>query len=128
MQAAKAAKLAGEIQGYRNAIHMFSRRSKRRPLGTFTITAYDPVESCKPFDDGMTSKALPVGMGVAAVDPGVIPCGSVLYLLKHQRYFFACDTGAAMRRGSGRNIDLLMPTVREAREFGRRNLEVEPID
>ena len=128
MQATKAARFAGEIQGYRNAIYTFSRRSKRRPLGTFTITAYDPVESCKPFDDGMTSKALPVGMGVAAVDPGVIPYGSVLYLPEYQRYFFACDTGAAMLRGSGRNIDLLMPTVKEAREFGRRNLEVELID
>jgi hypothetical protein len=53
---------AGEIQGYRTALLTFSKRGKRRQLGTFTATAYDPVESCKPFDDGLTSKAIPVGM------------------------------------------------------------------
>jgi len=67
-------------------------------------------------------------MGVVAVDPDVIPYGSVLYLPELKRYFFASDTGAAMRRGNGRNIDLLVPTVREALEFGRRNVEVELID
>lgn len=127
-QASKAARFEGEIQGYRNVIYTFSRKSRRKSLGTFTVTAYDPIESCKPFDDGLTSKALPVGMGVAAVDPGVIPYGSVLYLPEFGRYFFACDTGAAMKKRDGRNIDLLMPTVGEAREFGKKHLKVELID
>ena len=127
-QAAKAASFEGEIKGYQNVIASFSRKGRRKPLGTFNVTAYDPVESCKPFDDGVTSKAIPAGMGVAAVDPGVIPYGSVLYLPEVERYFFACDTGAAMRRGNGRNIDILMPTVEEALEFGRRQLQVELIE
>ena len=127
-QTAKAARFEGEIQGYRNVISTFSKKGRRKPLGTFTVTAYDPVESCKPFDDGVTSKAIPAGMGIAAVDPGVIPYGSVLYLPEYEKYLFACDTGSAMKKGDGRNIDLLMPTVGEAREFGRRRLKVELID
>lgn len=118
----------GEIKGYRNVISAFSKRGRRKRLGAFTVTAYDPVESCKPFDDGITSVSLPVGMGVAAVDPGVIPYGSVLYLPEVEKYFFACDTGAAMKREDGRNIDLLMPTVEEALEFGVKSLQVELID
>jgi 3D (Asp-Asp-Asp) domain-containing protein len=118
----------GEIEGYRNVISAFSKKGRRKRLGAFKVTAYDPVESCKPFDDGITSVALPVGMGVAAVDPGIIPYGSVLYLPEVEKYFFACDTGAAMRREDGRNIDLLMPTVEEALEFGVKRLQVELID
>ncbi len=118
----------GEIKGYRNVISAFSKKGRRKPLGAFKVTAYDPVESCKPFDDGITSVALPAGMGVAAVDPGVIPYGSVLYIPEVEKYFFACDTGAAMRREDGKNIDLLMPTVEEAREFGVKSLQVELID
>ena len=62
------------------------------------------------------------------MDPDVIPYGSVLYLPEIERYFFACDTGTAMKQGDGRNIYLLVPTVKEAREFGRRRLRVELID
>ncbi len=55
-------------------------------------------------------------MGIAAVDPGVIPYGSILYLPEFKRYFFASDTGSAMKKGNGRNIDLLVSTVAEALE------------
>lgn len=127
-QAARATRLEGEIEGYRYIISTLSRKGKRRPLGVFTVTAYDPIESCKPFDDGFTSMAFPAGMGVAAVDPGVIPYGSVLYLPDLEKYFLACDTGSAMTKGDGRNIDILMPTVEEALEFGRKYLRVELVD
>ena len=127
-QAARVAQFEGEIQGYRNVIRAFTKKGRRKPLGTFTVTAYDPVVSCRPFDDGITSIAMPAGMGVGAVDPDVIPYGSVLYLPEIERYFFACDTGAAMKQRGGRNIDLLVPTVEEAMEFGRRRLKVELID
>lgn len=125
---ARVARLEGEIEAYQQNIEAFSRRGRRKPLGRFTVTAYDPVESCKPFDDGITAKSIPVGMGIAAVDPGVIPYGSVLYFPELSQYFFASDTGAAMKRGTGRNIDLLMPTVKQALAFGRRSLSVELID
>ncbi len=127
-QVARVTRVEGEIQGYRNVVRAFAKKGRRKSLGTFTVTAYDPVESCKPFDDGVTSMAIPAGMGVGAVDPGLIPYGSVLYLPEIERYFFACDTGVAMKKGNGRNIDILVRTVEEALEFGRRRLQVELID
>ena len=66
-----------------------------------------------------------MGMGIAAVDPKVVPYGSVLYIPELERYFFASDTGAAMKRGNGKNLDILMPTVEEALEFGKKRLKVE---
>jgi 3D (Asp-Asp-Asp) domain-containing protein len=126
--AAKAEHLENELKEHQDMIFSLSRKGKRKSLGTFTVTAYDPIESCKPFDDGITSQLIPAGMGVAAVDPRVIPYGAVLYLPEIDRYFFASDTGAAMKRGNGRNIDILMPTVQDALEFGRRRLQVELID
>jgi len=127
-QVAKASFLEGKIKVYRDAISALSKSGKRKPLGSFAVTAYDPVESCKPFDDGMTAKLIPAGLGIAAVDPRIIPYGSVLYLPELDRYFLACDTGAAMKRNGGKNIDLLMPTVEAARKFGRQHLEIELID
>ncbi len=120
--------LEREVRKSQSVIADLSKKSKRRSLGIFTVTAYDPIESCKPFDDGITSVGLPVGMGIAAVDPRVIPYGSVLYLPELGRYFFASDTGSAMKRGKGRNIDILMPTVREALRFGKKHLRVELIN
>ena len=120
--------LEKEMQKYQSAIANLSKKTKRKSLGLFDVTAYDPVESCKPFDDGITSVGLPAGMGIAAVDPKVIPYGSILYIPDLNKYFFACDTGSAMKRGNGKNIDILMPTVREALRFGRKSLRVELID
>ncbi len=126
--AAEAERLEKELKEHQDMIFSLSRKGKRKSLGSFTVTAYDPIESCKPFDDGVTSQLIPAGMGVAAVDPRVIPYGAVLYLPEIDRYFFASDTGAAMKRGNGRNIDILMPTVQDALEFGRQHLQVELID
>jgi 3D (Asp-Asp-Asp) domain-containing protein len=126
-ESSKMKSIEAEILEYRTATTNSSRK-KRRSLGIFNVTAYDPIESCKPFDDGITSVGLPVGMGVAAVDPKVVPYGSVLYIPELERYFFASDTGAAMKRGNGRNLDILMPTVKEALIFGRKHLKVELVD
>ncbi len=127
-QSSRAARYEAKMQEYQDLVSRLSRKSQRKSLGIFTVTAYDPIESCKPFDDRFTSKGLPAGMGVAAVNPSVIPYGSVLYIPSLGRYFFACDTGTAMRRGDGKNIDILMPTVEEALAFGRKRLKVEIVD
>jgi 3D (Asp-Asp-Asp) domain-containing protein len=127
-QTARVSFLEGQVKVYRDAITALSKKSKKKSLGFFTATAYDPIGSCKPFDDGMTAELIPAGMGVAAVDPGVIPYGSILYLPDLNRYFLACDTGTAMKRNGGRNIDLLMPKAKSARQFGIQQLEIELID
>lgn len=126
-QLAETKHLVSRLEDYQNLLSVIAARGKRKPIGTFTVTAYDPIESCKPFDDGITSTGIPAGMGVAAVDPGVIPYGSVLYIPDLGKYFLASDTGRAMRRGNGRNLDILMPTVEEALQFGKQHLEVELI-
>jgi cytoskeletal protein CcmA (bactofilin family)/3D (Asp-Asp-Asp) domain-containing protein len=124
-QLAETKHLVSRLEDYRNLLSAIAVSGKRKPVGTFTVTAYDPIESCKPFDDGITSTGIPAGMGVAAVDPRVIPYGSVLYIPDLGRYFLASDTGRAMRRGDGRNVDILMPTVEEALQFGKQRLKVE---
>jgi cytoskeletal protein CcmA (bactofilin family)/3D (Asp-Asp-Asp) domain-containing protein len=126
-QLAETKHLVSRLEDYQNLLSVIAVRGKRKPIGTFTVTAYDPIESCKPFDDGITSTGIPAGMGVAAVDPSVIPYGSVLYIPDLGKYFLASDTGRAMRRGDGRNVDILMPTVEEALQFGKQRLEVELI-
>ena len=127
-QIAKVSVLKGELSAYRDVISAFSRKGKRKDLGYFMATAYDPGKSCKPYDDGLTAALLPAGVGVAAVDPGVIPYGSILYSPDINRYFLACDTGSAIKKNGGRNIDLLMPTEKQALNFGRRKLKFELID
>lgn len=126
--AIKVSFLEGELRIYRDAFSALSKSSKRMSLGLFNVTAYDPIDGCRPFDDNMTATLLPAGTGVAAVDPRVIPYGSVLYLPELNRYFFACDTGADVKKNGGRNIDLLLSSAEAAREFGRQTLEIELID
>jgi 3D (Asp-Asp-Asp) domain-containing protein len=128
IETARAALFESKAKEYKNTLYSLSKKGTRKPLGIFNVTAYDPVESCKPFDDGFTAKAIPAGMGVAAVDPKVIPYGSVIYIPEINRYFFASDTGTAIKSGDGRNIDLLMPTVDQALQFGRKRMQVELID
>jgi len=126
-QAAKAARFEGEIQGYQRVIGTFARKGRRKSLGTFTVTAYDPDESCIPYNDGFTSIGLPVGDGIFAVDPKKIAYGSFLHIPAINKYGIAGDTGAAMRR-SPNAIDVFIPMRKDAIVFGRQELEVELIE
>jgi len=91
------------------------------------VTAYDPDESCKPFNDGFTSIGLPVGDGIFAVNPKKIAYGSLLHIPEINKYGIAGDTGAAMRRNP-RSIDIFIPLRKDALKFGRRRLEVELVE
>ena len=55
-----------------------------------------------------------------AVDPGVIPLGSRVYIPGYG-VAIAADTGGAIR---GQKVDLCMETYGECMNFGRRNIEV----
>jgi len=125
--AARAAHLEGEIEGYQKVISAFAKRGRRKSLGTFEVTAYDPDESCKPFNDGFTSIGLPVGDGIFAVNPKKIAYGSLLHIPEINKYGIAGDTGAAMRRNP-RSIDIFIPLRKDALKFGRRRLEVELVE
>jgi cystine transport system substrate-binding protein len=65
---------------------------------------------------GTTSTGLPVGFGVAAVDPSVIPLGTHMYVPGYGEAV-AADTGGAV---VGDTIDLWFPSVAQAEQWGRR--------
>jgi 3D (Asp-Asp-Asp) domain-containing protein len=69
---------------------------------------------------GRTASGLPVGKGVVAVDPKVIPLGTRLYVPGYGKAI-AADVGSAIK---GRIIDLWMPSIAEARRWGRRSVVI----
>jgi 3D (Asp-Asp-Asp) domain-containing protein len=78
--------------------------------GTLTVTATGYSLG------GTTSTGLPVGWGVVAVDPAVIPLGTHLSIPGYGEGV-AADTGGAI---SGATIDLWFPTPAQALGWGRR--------
>jgi 3D (Asp-Asp-Asp) domain-containing protein len=69
---------------------------------------------------GRTSTGLPVGWGVVAVDPSVIPLGTHMTIPGYGEAV-AADTGGAV---SGSTIDLWFPSVAQANAWGRRVVTV----
>jgi 3D (Asp-Asp-Asp) domain-containing protein len=69
---------------------------------------------------GHTSTGLPVGPGVVAVDPAVIPLGTRLTIPGYGEGV-AADTGSAVR---GLTIDLWFPTLPQALAWGRRTVTI----
>ena len=65
---------------------------------------------------GTTSTGLPVGWGVAAVDPSVIPLGTHMTVPGYGDAV-AADTGGAV---TGDRIDLWFPSAAQAGAWGRR--------
>lgn len=81
-------------------------------------TAYSPDD---PGVDGITYSGLPAAPGVVAVDPDVIPLGSVVYVPDYG-YGVAADIGGAIR---GRRIDVYFSSRSEALRWGRRQLTIK---
>lgn len=69
---------------------------------------------------GNTASGLPVGKGVIAVDPLVIPLGTRVFVPGYGAAV-AADTGTAIK---GNIIDLWMPSTAEARAWGRRTVTI----
>jgi 3D (Asp-Asp-Asp) domain-containing protein len=67
---------------------------------------------------GHTASGLPVGPGVVAVDPAVIPLGTRMYVPGYGAAI-AADVGTAV---TGPVIDLWFPTLAEAQAWGRRTV------
>jgi 3D (Asp-Asp-Asp) domain-containing protein len=69
---------------------------------------------------GHTATGIPVGWGVVAVDPSVIPLGTRMTIPGYGEGV-AADTGSAVR---GATIDLWFPTLAQARAWGRRAVTI----
>jgi 3D (Asp-Asp-Asp) domain-containing protein/peptidoglycan hydrolase CwlO-like protein len=86
------------------------------PSGTSHLTM-DVVAYC---GEGTTASGLPVGWGIVAVDPAVIPLGTKLYVPGYGNGV-AADTGSAIK---GMIIDVWFPTCAQARAWGRKRLTI----
>ena len=87
-------------------------------IGECTITAYCPCEACcGQWADGLTSTGIPAVPGIVAVDPEVIPLGSVV-VIGGQRYL-AADTGV-----TGLHVDICAKEHQEAQNFGVQTMAV----
>jgi cystine transport system substrate-binding protein len=86
------------------------------PIGGRTIT----VSSTGYSLPGHTATGLPVGWGVVAVDPSLIPLGTRLSIPGYGDAV-AADTGSGVR---GATIDLWFPTPAQARAWGRRTITI----
>jgi 3D (Asp-Asp-Asp) domain-containing protein len=69
---------------------------------------------------GHTSTGLPVGVGVVAVDPTVIPLGTRLTIPGYGEGV-AADTGTAVQ---GNTIDLWFRSLADAMAWGRRTVTI----
>jgi 3D (Asp-Asp-Asp) domain-containing protein/peptidoglycan hydrolase CwlO-like protein len=69
---------------------------------------------------GRTASGMPVGWGVVAVDPSVIPLGTRMTIPGYGEGV-AADTGSAVQ---GAIIDLWFPTTAQALQWGRRTVTI----
>ena len=86
------------------------------PVGSRTLVV-DAVAYHLP---GNTASGLPVGVGVIAVDPSVIPLGTRVFVPGYGPAV-AADVGSAIK---GAIIDLWMPSTAAARAWGRRTVTI----
>jgi 3D (Asp-Asp-Asp) domain-containing protein len=92
---------------------------KLGPVYSMVATAYT-ADSAQAYPTGRTATGIPAHYGVVAVDPRVIPLGTLLYV---ERYgaAIAADTGGAI---IGNRIDLCMDSYQRAIDWGRRPVKV----
>ena len=93
------------------------QQSKANTKMTVSATAYS--------GDGITSTMIKPYWGVIAVDPSVIPYGSVVYIPYFDKYFVAEDCGGGIQ---GKHIDIFMNSETECRKWGVRKINIEIIN
>jgi len=95
---------------------------KMRMLATAYTHAH-PKGDINGTGDGITASGTRVRPGVIAVDPDVIPYGTLVYI-EGLGYFRAEDTGGLIRRN---RIDVFVESPSRALEFGRQWVDVDVI-
>lgn len=91
-----------------------------KSLGEFKITAYCPCRiCCGEWSDGITASGTVAYPGVIAVDPSIIPLGSIVMIECNE--YRAEDTGCAIKWN---RIDIFFLDHNAALDFGVQNHEV----
>lgn len=140
--AGSALMMVPEALAGRTPVHEALRRAPVFPSGTAAdmacdITAYCPGSCCNSAvvsENGINRRVdwsgrvasgdfsieelMAKGVRVAAVDPSVIPYGSIIEY--GGNHYIALDTGSAIR---GNRLDLLLPSHEDTLKFGRRRGE-----
>ena len=89
-------------------------------LGMFELTAYCPCTKCCGKSDGITATGTKAKAGrTIAVDPRVIPYSSKVIINGNE--YIAEDCGGSI---NGNRIDVYFDTHTEAKNFGRKKVEV----
>ena len=89
-------------------------------LGEFKLTAYCPCKRCCNKDDGITATWTQATQGkTVAVDPSVIPYGTIIVIDGHE--YVAEDCGGLIK---GNIIDVYFESHEEALEFGVQYKEI----
>jgi len=102
--------------GYTPSRHEFSRGR----IMEMEATAYDPSPGSNGGYGGRTATGMRAEYGCIAVDPRVIPLGTLLYV-EGYGFGIASDTGGAIH---GHRIDLCYASAGQANNFGRRRVRV----
>jgi len=92
----------------------------RKKVLEMSATAYDPGPRSNGGNRGRTRTGARAAYGVAAVDPRVIPLGSILFV-EGYGLALACDTGSAIK---GNRIDLCYDSKNACDDFGRQRVRV----
>ena len=84
------------------------------------VTAYSATAYCL---KGRTASGGSVRRGIVAADPRVLPLGTRIYMNAgpYSGTYVVADTGGAVR---GRRLDVWVPSLAEARRFGRRKVTI----
>jgi 3D (Asp-Asp-Asp) domain-containing protein len=85
------------------------------PAQSFQATAYSGA--------GLTRSGIPAAPGLVAADPAVLPLGSIVHVEtpRYRGIYEVADTGRLIK---GRIIDIFLPTIEAALEFGRQEVKV----
>ena len=101
-----------------------TNESQMQSLGVFKLTAYCPCAECSSNWGTQTSTGvMATESRTVAVDPTVIPYGTVLSIGNHE--YVAEDCGAAIK---GNDIDIYFESHEEAKAFGVQYEEIYIIE
>lgn len=87
-----------------------------------------PFEATAYSIEGETASGQQTREGIVAADPDILPLGSRIRVHDAGEYsgeYTVADTGRAI---NGREIDIYLRSDREAKDFGRRTVQVEVIE